>query len=198
MGGIDREEIKEAAGRYKLADHDVVLMFGYQAEPTPTEQNNLARIAALRDMTGLEVGFMDHSEGSGEDAVALSAMALALGVNVFEKHIGLDRELELEDFVSALSPGDFSAYTASLRRLAGALGSAGLTLTNEEMRYRGRALKRVLAARKLPAGTVLTEGEIKFARTPSDAGFFGPREAVGKELASCVDENQPITLEVLK
>ena len=88
---------------------NVVLMYGFQSEPTPVGSNNLARIPRWRERTGLEIGFMDHADGGGRHALTLSAMALALGVRVFEKHISLDRTLKLEDYVSALGPGATAA-----------------------------------------------------------------------------------------
>jgi sialic acid synthase SpsE len=199
VGGIEPGEIRDFAKRHAFVGREeTVLLFGYQSEPTPTDRNNLARIARLRELVGLEIGFMDHADATGPDTIALSAMALALGVCVFEKHIGLDHELELEDHVSALPPAAFSAYVAAIHRLAGALGSGDLELSPDEQGYRGRALKRVIAARDLKAGTVLAAPDITLLRPAESAGLFDPAQAVGRRLRSAVAKDQPITAEGLE
>ena len=104
VGGIEPDEIDYFIERNNLRDKEnVFILYGFQAEPTPIEANNLARISTLRERTGLNIGFMDHSDGAGDYAFTLSAMALGMGVTLFEKHISLDRALKLEDYVSALS-----------------------------------------------------------------------------------------------
>jgi N,N'-diacetyllegionaminate synthase len=198
VGGVEPAEIAEFVSAHGLSGRpDVTVMYGFQAEPTAAAQNNLARIDAMRRISGLDVGFMDHADGSGPDSAALSAMALALGVTVFEKHITLDRELQLEDHVSALPPAGFRDYTAQLRRLATALGDPSLELSDDERAYRGRALKRVVASADLAEGTILAPGHLVLLRPGSDGGFLDPRDAVGRRLVRAVGRHRIVRAEDL-
>lgn len=193
VGGILPDEVSamlaelsaEEKARFKL-------LFGFQAEPTPIERNNLARIASLRGLTGLDIGFMDHSDGDGPDQLGLSILALGMGVRIFEKHITLDRALQMEDYVSALAPADFANYVATLHRLVGAIGSADLTLTEIELGYRGRALKRVIAAHDLPAGKVVSDADIRLVRPAVQQGCFDPALVLGRSLRQAVAGGTPI------
>lgn len=198
VGGIEPAEITAFLDRHSLRGRpDVVILFGYQAEPTPIDGNNLARIASLRQLTGLEVGFMDHSDGGGPDWLNLPLVALGMGVRVFEKHITLDRALEMEDFVSALGPTDFAAFSAILRRMAGAIGNSAMDLTEAEHGYRGRALKRVIAARDLPAGHRLRPEDLRLNRPAFAEGLFKTEEAEGRSLAVARRAGEPIRTEDL-
>lgn len=199
VGGIDADEIAAFLRRHDLgAGKPVVVLYGYQAEPTPIEGNNLKRMESLRALTGLEIGFMDHSDGGGADWLTLSALALGMGVRVFEKHITLDRALEMEDYVSALGPTDFRTYSDALRRLGGALGNSSLELSEAERGYRGRALKRVVASRDLAAGQVLADGDLRLNRPAETRGLFKPTEVAGRVLTRDVAVGQPIEGENLK
>ena len=140
---------------------------------------------------------MDHADGAGSKTAALSAMALALGVTVFEKHITLDRSLELEDYVSALAPSDFAAYVSELRRLADAMGSDAFELIAEEHSYRDKACKRVLAVRDLAAGTVLDPADVRLCRPVEPAGLYRCDDAIGRTLRVAVTKNAPICEETL-
>jgi sialic acid synthase SpsE len=192
IGGIEVAEVRALLDAHSAARAKCVVLHGFQAEPTPTEANQLARIPALADALAVEVGFMDHADGAGPDAIHVSAMALALGCRTFEKHIGLDRALALEDFVSALPPAAFADYVASLRRLAGALGDATTALSAAERAYRERALKRTVAARDLSAGAVVAPADVTLLRPAMPGGFQRIEDIVGRTLAKPVERGAAI------
>jgi N,N'-diacetyllegionaminate synthase len=198
LGGIEVGEVTRLLDRHAAARAKTVVLHGFQAEPTPTEANALARIPLLAQALGVEVGFMDHADGAGPDATHVSAMALALGCRTFEKHIGLDRALELEDFVSALPPAAFAEYVETLRRLATALGEASLELTATERGYRGRALKRVVAARDLAPGRVIERADVTLLRPATPGGLERVDEAIGRTLQKPVERGAAITAEHLR
>jgi sialic acid synthase SpsE len=199
MGGIESEELAAFVKRHKLASRsDVTLLYGFQAEPTPMENNRLARIPQIRAATGLPVGFMDHSDGAGPDDIHLSVLALGFGVTLFEKHVTLDRELELEDYVSAVGPKRLGEYCAALRRLEPAIGTADLSLTENERTYRQKAVKRTTAARDLAPGTRIAASDLTLIRPPSPRGAFDPDHVIGKTLRVAVPAGTPIAIEDLE
>lgn len=192
VGGIEAVEIRDRIARYRFNRDQVTLLYGFQAEPTPIENNSLLRIPQLRELSNLDVGFMDHVDGDSEDVVAVSAMALALGVSVFEKHITLERGLRLIDFTSGLDSTQFARYSSAIHRLSTALGSPDLTLSELEMQYRGRSVKRVVAAHPLPAGTVLQRQHLKLSRPAKPGGFFRLADAIGKTLTVAVERSTAV------
>ncbi|MBV9987226.1 MAG: N-acetylneuraminate synthase family protein [Chitinophagaceae bacterium] len=178
------------------APEKVVLMYGFQAEPTETRDNHLARIGSLRiacPMVG--VGFMDHSSGAGEEAFYLPLMALAQGVDCIEKHITLDHSLQIEDYISALTIDRFSHFVQLVRKMEPAVGSAKLALIDKEIAYKKKAGKVVVAARNLPKGKVLRNTDIALKRvtvTPNDAYLPRKEDVVGKKLKRAVGLNKPV------
>ncbi|MBN8521984.1 MAG: N-acetylneuraminate synthase family protein [Alphaproteobacteria bacterium] len=193
-GGIELDEIKDCLDAFDFQKKEnFTLMYGYQAEPTPIESNNLGRIPALRRELGISsIGFMDHSDGDSVYTETLSAVALGLGVRVFEKHITLDRQLEMEDYVSALSPRAFSHYVTQMKNLSLAVGSDQLSLTEAEQKYRGRAIKRVVASADLTPGTILDLNHIKLSRASDMKGAYKLEDILNKKLTQPLKKGQGI------
>jgi N,N'-diacetyllegionaminate synthase len=196
-GGIFVEEIERFIERHRLVDRStrVSFMFGFQAEPTPIERNELARIPVLRKrLCGFELGFMDHTDGAGPDTIFVSVMAQAFGVRLFEKHLTLDRALQLEDYASALPPGAFAAYVQTLKRLTAALGAADTQLNDAELSYRKRIVKKLLPVRALPAGHTLLAVDLLQRRIDVEGdGFCYDLDAViGRTLTRAKAVGEPL------
>ena len=193
IGGITPEEIDQFVEMFNIKENkNITILYGYQAEPTPTDSNNLLRMNRLKDKVGCNIGFMDHSEAGNIDDIALSILALGLGVNVFEKHITLDRQIKLEDYVSGLEPKEFSDYVATLGRLMKALGKPELELTQNEKDYRGRAIKRVVVTRDITAGEIISEADVKLSRPANSGGVFRLEQVIDKKLTISLKQGDPV------
>lgn len=202
LGGISVAELKEFLDLHKVtSSQQVCFMYGFQAEPTPVESNNLRRLGALKErFPDYRFGFMDHADGGNDDAMSLALMALALDVDCIEKHISLDRTLQLEDYISALAPQQFQVFVQRVRRLEKALGTDNLELTPIEREYRHKAMKVVVANRKLSQGKVVAPEYLDLKRTacPSlSSSLYRIEQVVGHTLMVDVQPNQQITEEML-
>jgi N,N'-diacetyllegionaminate synthase len=203
VGGIEVDDIAallEPLGHTECSR--MTMMFGFQAEPTATEDNNVARLGALRErFPDLSLGFMDHSDGERDEAGWLGVLALPYGVSVIEKHVTLDRSLRLEDYVSALRPGELAAYIRRIRVSEAALGDGSLDLSPAEQEYGARAVKTVVAATALEGGSEVGAGDVALLRAPPDVSkgaFRRLDEVLGRVLSHSVERGQPIKGEDLK
>lgn len=202
LGGISAEEIEEFLTHYGINPGlGVCLMYGFQAEPTPIESNNLCRLGALRArFPGYRLGFMDHSDGSSDDAMTLALMTLSFGVDCVEKHISLDRTLELEDYVSALSSEKFQVFVQRIRHYEKSLGMDSLELTSIEREYRHKAMKVVVANKNLKQGDVVTVQDLCLKRTSrpdQSSPIYRMEDVVGRSVLVDIEPDEQITREVL-
>jgi len=200
--GLSKDELVGLFKRHpQTKTSRVSFMHGFQAEPTPLAANNLLRLgtlAAICQPAG--IGFMDHSDGATEDSLNLSLLALPLGIQALEKHITLDRELRLEDYISALPPAGFANFVKKIRRFAKALGSPSFQPKGQEILYRRRSAKVVVAAKKLRAGQKLKESDLKLLRCPNQdqkATMFDAGMILGCRLKRALKKNQPLLQEDL-
>lgn len=138
----------------------IVLVHGYNDYPTPLDDQNLAALPWLRERFGLPVGFADHTL----DSCGIPAMALALGAEVLEKHITLDRDAKLEEWEVSLNPDEFAALMAHVRRLEPALGRAAKEPSERERAWRTVLLQKLFVARPVAEGEALAPDDILFLR----------------------------------
>lgn len=173
IGGATVGEIERTLGIFRSnSGGEVTLLHGFQNYPTKLEDVNVRQMKTLRAMFGVPVGLADHIDGADPVAKAVPILALALGASCIEKHITWNRSERGEDFEAALDPKDFKEFVSFVRAGEIALGeSAWATLSDAAGRYRLVSRKRMVAARAIKAGSVLSREDIAFKR--SDVGL-GP------------------------
>ena len=198
IGGIPIEHIDSLMDELlKNYSEKICLMYGFQAEPTPLEQNNLLKIRSFKNRyPGFKIGFMDHSDGSTKDAYNLSLLAMGIDISVIEKHITLDHSLKIEDYISGLAPDQFKKFVKLIRKYRSALGTDSLELSDLENEYRNKAAKLVVALRDLKKGDLLAPADIALKRTGStkvDRPLRLLSSALNKTLKVSVKKDQPIS-----
>lgn len=184
----------------------LVMLYGFQAEPTPLVENNLRRLASLRErFPALRLGFMDHCGGDTDEGAWLAAVCLPYGIEVIEKHITLDASLQLEDYVSAVGPQEFRRFVGRIRAAEAALGRASLEPTEAECAYRRKVVKKVIATRDLAEGDVIPADDVTLLRgalveAPADGKTMVERleSVIGKRTCQAIRSGHPIHQEDLK
>ena len=167
VGGVPIDDIDNKLSKLNAeAVNKICLMYGFQAEPTPLIQNSLIKLKLFKERYPMyKIGFMDHSDGGLDEAFYLPLISLGVGVEVIEKHITLDRELELEDYVSGITPSAFSKFVALIRRYEPVLGIETFDLSAQEEEYRGKATKSVVATRDIKKGEVIVAEDVALKRS---------------------------------
>lgn len=202
IGGIRMTELDAFMEKHGGRDLSrLVLLSGYQAEPTALEDNHIARLGALRDrFRGVGIGWMDHASGASDEAHWLGALAVPYGTSVIEKHVTLARSLELEDWVSAVDAEAMRLYVSRVRAAERAVGRADLELTSEEEAYRGRALKVVVAAVALAPHTEIAGDSLTLKRAAMEPGktpFLEVPSVTGRKPRRHIAASMPVYAEDL-
>lgn len=197
-GGAHRDEIASALDI--LAGKEVVVLLGFQSYPTPTDTNRIDRVRHLvqefAGRPGVTIGFADHADPESPLRLALASAAVGAGARVIEKHLTLGRNMELEDFESALNPDQFKEFCTTLRDVASAMGettaAADYGMTDSEAGYRKMIRRHVVAARDLAPGEVVTAQDIVLKRADIDDPITAPAEVIGRRLVSAVKGNHAL------
>lgn len=162
-GMADEAEIALALDIFRRAGkRDVVLLHCTAVYPAPDGEVNLARLTALRERFGILTGFSDHTFDAGA-----AAGAAVLGAVLIEKHFTLDRARTGPDHAFSATPDILRATVAAVRRAEEQRGSGALQPSPGEQRLRHEFRRSIVAARDLPAGTVLTAADLAYQR-PGD------------------------------
>lgn len=159
-GMCDLEEVAFGVNTLRHSGSpDIALLHCTSCYPAPPDELNLRVIPALGDVTGLPVGYSDHSDG-----IAVSIAAVALGACIIEKHMTLDRNLPGPDHKASLEPTEFAAMVAGIRTVEQALGNSikAPQLCEASARQLGR--RSVAVNRDLPVGHRLTPNDLILLR----------------------------------
>jgi N-acetylneuraminate synthase len=150
------DEIKSAAKFLDDRDASYVLLHCQSTYPAALHNIHLRFMETLREIHPI-VGYSGHERG-----VAVSTAAVALGAVVIERHITLDREMEGPDHAASLEPEEFKTLVSGIREVEAARGEklAERALSQGELINRENLAKSLVAARELPAGTVISDSDI--------------------------------------
>jgi len=150
------DEIRAAAKFLDYRSAHYVLLHCQSTYPAALHNIHLRFMETLREIHPL-VGYSGHERGT-----AVSIGAVALGAVVIERHITLDREMEGPDHAASLEPEEFKALVSGIRELEAARGDklAERALSQGELINRENLAKSLVAARDIPAGTVVTESDV--------------------------------------
>jgi N-acetylneuraminate synthase/N,N'-diacetyllegionaminate synthase len=146
----------------------LVLLHCTSSYPTPPEDVHLRKIGALAAAFDCPVGLSDHTNG-----IVAAVGSVALGACMIEKHFTVDKNLPGPDHRFSADPAEFRALVESVRFVEKSMGSAEVQPAASEEAARRDYRLSCVAARELPAGHRLVDGDIAFRRP----GFgFAPRE----------------------
>ena len=110
----------------------------------------------------LVIGLSDHQDG-----IAMSLVAYMLGARVVEKHFTLSHAAKGTDHAFSLMPEGMRKLVRDLERVPAAIGDGVKRPLPSEAKPLEKMGKKLVAARALPAGHVLAEGDL-VAKSPAD------------------------------
>ena len=148
--------------------------------PAPLADANLSTIQTLQETFHLTVGYSDHTLGI-EAAVA----SLSLGARIVEKHFTLDKtRATFRDHALSADPADMRRLADVMHQYDAMLGSGMKVISDAEMEM-GRAARRsIVAARDLPAGTILQLADIDCVRPRNGLSPSAVNRLIGKRLVT--------------
>jgi len=172
----------------------LVLLHCTSLYPTSDDLLNLRNILLLeREFPDCFIGFSDHSEG-----LTASALSVALGAYLVEKHFTLDRTKPGFDNAMALGPEGLKALVENCRLANQMLGSTSRVVSEDELRQRTVMRRSAYSSRAIARGDMFTLENIEFKRPgngidPTNldrlVGRFSRRNIEQGEMLSFADIN---------
>lgn len=149
---------------------------------------NLAAMKTLRDAFGVPVGYSDHTLG-----ISVPIAAAALGAQLLEKHITLDRRSDGPDHSFAIEPQELKAMVEGMRSAAIAVGTSRKRRQPEEEAHSRRGRRSIFAARDLKAGDRILPEHIKIVRPGIGIEPFALELIVGRRIVRDIKADAPIS-----
>lgn len=180
----DMDEIRKAVATIEATgNRNICILHCISIYPPETSTIHLNNILGLRAaFPAYPIGFSDHSLGT-----EIAAAAVALGACLIEKHLTLDKTRIGMDNQMAIEPEEMAALVRGCRNVQIALGSIERTVLPAELEQRTKMRRSVIAARKLEAGTVLTEADLDLKRPGTGIPPEKMRSLIGKTVLRAIE-----------
>lgn len=129
--------------------------------PTDPAQVNLKVMDQIREFFSGPVGYSDHTQGT-----AIPLAAVALGADIIEKHITLDKDVpNAQDWKVACDPSSLARFITEVREIEAARGGYTKILGEAEQCSLLWARKSLTIEKDIPAGSIL-ERSMLIAQRP--------------------------------
>lgn len=173
---------------WDLLRERVTLLHCTSEYPAPVASSNLRVMATLSAAFGMRVGYSDHTDG-----MAVSLGAVALGAEVIEKHLTIDRTLPGPDHAASMTPPEFAELVSGIRAVSASLGTGVKQPSAEEVANRGIGRKSLHVARDLEAGHELAAADLRVMRPGSGRSPMHWWDSVGTRLPEAVRACEPLS-----
>lgn len=162
-------DVLEAAGCRKI-----IINHCPSGYPARLDGINLRAVTTLKQMFPYPIAFSDHTPGATMDIAAV-----ALGVHMIEKTITLDRTIRSPEHIMSLEPDEAKKFVTTIREVEQALGAPRRIMTEQERNTPPVARRSVVAAQDIPAGTVLSQANLEYARPGDGIPAHRDRDILG-------------------
>lgn len=154
-GMATMEEVSTAVQEFGDGSPSLALLHCVSNYPAAPESCNLRAMDDLRDTFGTPVGWSDHTSG-----IAVALAAVALGANIVEKHLTLDRTLAGPDHAASIEPEDLRAMIEAFRTIEVALGERHKRPVDSEASIAAVARKSLHWRRSLKPGDLIKPDDL--------------------------------------
>jgi N-acetylneuraminate synthase/sialic acid synthase len=138
------------------------------------------------------IGYSGHDNG-----IAMPLAAYMLGARVIEKHFTLNRAMKGTDHRFSLEPVGMKKMIRDLQRCRMAMGDGRKKVYASEAQPVLKMGKKLVAARDLPAGHVLTAADIAIKSPADGLAPYHLDQVIGQVLARDLREDDTILFEML-
>jgi N-acetylneuraminate synthase/sialic acid synthase len=187
------EDVERAYAAIMPINPRLCLMQCTAGYPAAFEELNLRVITTYRErFPDVVIGLSSHDGG-----IAMVVAAYTLGARVIEKHFTLDRSMKGTDHAFSLERPGLERVVRDLRRTRVALGDGVKRVYESELPAIHKMGKKLVAARDLPAGAVLTRGDVAI-KSPNDGlPPYEVNRVLGKRTCRPLRADEAILLENL-
>jgi sialic acid synthase len=193
-GGGVLDDVRRAYDAIMPINSQLAILQCTSSYPARPDQLNFRVIESYRkEFPDIVIGYSGHDNG-----IVLPIVSFMLGARIVEKHFTLDRSLKGTDHSFSLAPTGMKNMVRDLQRARESLGTGEKGIDKGEIEPLTKMGKKLVAAKSLPEGHVLTANDIMIK---SPGGGLPPYEfdnVVGKKLSCSLGMDEDILFENLQ
>lgn len=189
-GMAGEKELDEALEVIAKYHSDISILHCVSEYPTKYENVNLNTLKYLiKHYNKYEIGYSDHTIG-----IATPIAAVAMGAQIIEKHITLDRQMKGTDQAGSLAIDGIYRMIRDIRNLELSFGKEEIFIEDSVGAAREKLERSVAAIKPLEQGHLITENDIHLL-SPGDGIKWSEKDSIiGKRLRTSLPKNEIIYL----
>ncbi|MGB0390640.1 MAG: N-acetylneuraminate synthase family protein [Salibacteraceae bacterium] len=184
-GKVELDNAIEVITKYHS---DLSILHCVSEYPTRPKNVNLNTIKFLqKEYPQFTSGYSDHTIG-----IAAATSAVAMGAEIIEKHITLDRRMKGTDQAGSLGPDGVHRMMRDIRLMEMSMGEEDIFVAEGVAGAKEKLERSVATKRDLKVGDVITEEDLQLL-SPGDGVKWADRNVlVGKKVKEFVSKNELI------
>jgi sialic acid synthase SpsE len=192
MGG--RKELDDALELITRYHNNIAILHCLSQYPSEYRNINLNTILYLKQhYSQYTIGYSDHSIG-----IVIPAVAVAMGAEIIEKHITLDRKMKGTDHQMSLGPDGVYRMVRDIRNTEKALGDKDIYISDAVKNAQVKLERSIATSHDIKAGTIITISDIHML-SPGDGYKWREKDQVlGKKAVNDIPGNEIIYPNMIK
>lgn len=193
-GMSGKKELDDALNIITKYHNNISILHCVSQYPTHPDNLNLKTITYLKNNYGqYKIGFSDHTIG-----IAATVAAVAMGAEIIEKHITIDRHMKGTDQLGSLGPDGVNRMVRDIRLAEKWLGKEELYIDKSVESAKIKLERSIASNRDLKVGEIITENDLHMLSPGDGYKWSQLNEVVGKTIIKDIPKNEIIYPENIK
>lgn len=191
MGG--KQELDEALEEITKVHSEISILHCVSEYPTRPEHVNLNSIQFLRkNYSAFSIGYSDHTIG-----ISIPVAATAMGAEIIEKHITIDRSMKGTDQAGSLGKDGIKRLIRDIRLLEMSFGKEEIFMEPAVQETRIKLERSIATNKDLEIGQIITDSDIHLLSPGNGFKWSQREEIIGHKVTKRLEKNEIIFSEIL-
>lgn len=192
-GMAGKKELDDAVKTITRYHSELSILHCVSQYPTEPKNVNLKTIPYLKKHYGqFKIGYSDHTIG-----IATPLAAVAMGAEVIEKHITIDRRMKGTDQIGSLGPDGVNRMVRDIRAFEISKGEEEIFISDDVAAARQKLERSIASKRALKKGEEITLENIHLLSPGDGVKWVNKDQIVGKTLTEDLPKDEIIYPEML-
>lgn len=180
-------ELQNALKTVSKYHENISILHCVSQYPTEPKNVNLNTITYLKERYQYPIGYSDHTIG-----ISVPVAAAAMGAEIIEKHITIDRRMKGTDQPGSLGIDGMNRMVRDLRMLEMSMGKKEIFIDSSVESAKKKLERSIATNRNMEAGEIITSEDITLLSPGDGFSWLQKEEIIGKKLTTSIEKHEII------